>query len=253
MAKFGLLPLVRSVAQSRGYDVVKARTKVPIPLDFDKSTSGVIPKVVPYTMMSIEKLGAVCDAASYVAANKIPGDIVECGVWRGGGMMACAYLMLEAGQTDRHIYLFDTFEGLPKPTNEDVTYDGREATAMHVPMGEIGSDWCRAELDEVTANMRRTGYPEDKIHFVKGMVEETIPDNAPETIALLHLDTDWYTSTKHEMLHLFPRISVGGVLIIDDYGDWMGARKAVDEYVAANNVTMFLARVDGSRVGVKLK
>ena len=101
--------------------------------------------------------------------------------------------------------------------------------------------------------MYSTGYDKSKIHLVKGKVEETIPKTLPERIALLRLDTDWYASTKHEMLHLFPRLVPGGVLILDDYGSWLGARKAVDEYIAENKVKIFLCRVDNSgRVAVKL-
>ena len=79
-----------------------------------------------------------------------------------------------------------------------------------------------------------TGYPEEQLHFVRGPVEQTIPDEAPEHLALLRLDTDWYESTRHELEHLFPRLVPGGVLILDDYGHWDGARKAVDEFFAAN-------------------
>jgi hypothetical protein len=98
-----------------------------------------------------------------------------------------------------------------------------------------------------------TGYNRDKFHFVQGMVEDTLPEKAPEQIALLRLDTDWYESTRHELIHLFPRLSRGGVLIIDDYGDWEGARKAVDEYIAQHNVAILLNRIDHTgRIGVKL-
>ena len=77
-----------------------------------------------------------------------------------------------------------------------------------------------------------TGYPPERIHFVRGPVEETLPAGAPDEIALLRLDTDWYESTRHELEHLYPRLAAGGVLLVDDYGHWEGARKAVDEYFA---------------------
>jgi hypothetical protein len=91
------------------------------------------------------------------------------------------------------------------------------------------------------------------VRLVKGKVEDTVPKNAPEKIALLRLDTDWYESTRHELVHLFPRLLPGGVLIIDDYGHWQGARKAVDEYIAGNQVKILLNRVDYTgRIGVKI-
>jgi hypothetical protein len=86
-----------------------------------------------------------------------------------------------------------------------------------------------------------------------GKVEDTIPADIPEKIALLRLDTDWYESTKHELIHLFPRLQKGGVLIIDDYGFWKGARKAVDEYFAENNIQILLNRIDDTgRMAIKL-
>src|SRR5207344_857055 len=107
--------------------------------------------------------------------------------------------------------------------------------------------WCRAGFDEVVRNLASTGYPSDRLHFIRGRVEDTIPAGAPEKIALLRLDTDWYESTRHELTHLFPRLSTHGVLIIDDYGHWQGARRAVDEYFSATPILLnaidFTARI----------
>ena len=99
-------------------------------------------------------------------------------------------------------------------------------------------------MKDVRRNVLSTGYPSEKFHFIEGKVEDTIPASAPEKIALLRLDTDWYESTKHEMTHLFPRLASKGILIIDDYSCWDGARKAIDEYMAEHNLRMFLSRVD---------
>jgi hypothetical protein len=104
--------------------------------------------------------------------------------------------------------------------------------------------WCNASIEDVQANMARSSYPSQRIHLVKGPVESTIPGVAPDDIALLRLDTDWYESTRHELEHLFPRLVPGGVLIIDDYGHWQGARQAVDEYLAKSDVPILLNRVD---------
>ena len=104
--------------------------------------------------------------------------------------------------------------------------------------------WCVASVESVRKNIVSTGYPESKIHLVKGKVEESVPLHAPERIALLRLDTDWYESTKHEMTHLYPRLVPNGVLIIDDYGHWQGAREAVDEYFAGQKFKPLLNRLD---------
>jgi O-methyltransferase len=108
-------------------------------------------------------------------------------------------------------------------------------------------------LDIVMEAIESTAYPSEKVHYIKGMVEQTIPEFVPKKIALLRLDTDWYESTKHELEHLFPRLSKGGVLIIDDYGHWQGARKAVEEYLKKNDVKILLNRIDYTgRMGVKI-
>jgi hypothetical protein len=97
-----------------------------------------------------------------------------------------------------------------------------------------------------------TGYPPEKVHFVKGMVEDTIPEQSPDGIALLRLDTDWYQSTKLELLHLYPRLANQGVLIIDDYGHWQGARRAVDEFISELRDPILLHRIDYTgRIAIK--
>jgi O-methyltransferase len=97
-----------------------------------------------------------------------------------------------------------------------------------------------------------TGYDAARLHFVKGKVEDTLPAEAPPQICLLRLDTDWYESTRHELRHLYPRLARGGVLIIDDYGHWQGARQATDEYLAEQRIPLLLNRIDyGARIALK--
>ena len=191
----------------------------------------IINRVRRYTMTSPARLTALCDALDYVVEYKIPGDFVECGVWKGGSSMAAALRLLRLGRLDISLYLFDTYEGMTAPTAHDRSrISGFSAALMLKHAPTHAKLLARAPLEEVQQNMTATGYPEDMIYFVKGPVEKTVPAHAPEQISLLRLDTDWYASTKHELTHLFPRVSSGGVLIIDDYGDWEGARKATDEY-----------------------
>ncbi len=211
-----------------------------MPPDFDRTTVELVRRVQPYTMTSPERIGALQNAVRYVVASNIPGDIVECGVWKGGSMMAVA-LTLQALGAQRHLHLFDTFEGMTVPTAVDRNIKGELAASLMVAKQGV---WARSPLDEVQDAIRSTGYDERLINYVKGPVEETLPGHAPSSIALLHLDTDWYESTKHELRHLFPRLNVGGVLLIDDYGHWEGARKAVDEYIAENRLPLLLHRID---------
>lgn len=159
--------------------------------------------------------------------------------------MAVALTLLSENVTNRDLYLFDTFEGMTMPSAHDRTTDGTSAQ-VHLKRNKNKSGiWCVAGEDEVQENMASTGYPLNHIHLVKGPVEETIPKQNPNApIALLRLDTDWYGSTKHELVHLFPRLSDGGILIIDDYGHWEGAKKAVDEYFGDQPQTYYMHRID---------
>ena len=214
------------------------------PLEFDAATTEIIRQVSPFTMTSTERIFALKNAVEYVTKYDIAGDIVECGVWKGGSMMAVALTLLNLG-AKRRLYLFDTFEGMTAPTQVDCNSLGQRASRLLETEEKSHSwIWAYSPLEEVKANLRRTGYDESLITYVKGPVEETIPANAPAAIAILRLDTDWYESTRHELLHLFPRLSRGGVLIIDDYGHWEGARKAVDEFIAATNLPVLLNRID---------
>jgi hypothetical protein len=167
-------------------------------------------------------------------------------------MMAVAHTLLALNHT-RHLYLFDTFEGMTNPSEADVAITGSTATELlqQSRKEDSNSVWCYASLTEVETAFAAIEYDPSKIHFIKGRVEETIPTNAPEKIALLRLDTDWYESTRHELIHLFPRLSPGGVIIIDDYGHWQGARKAVDEYFDEHQIKILLNRIDYTgRIGV---
>ena len=223
--------------------------------DVGPADLAVIEEVWPYTRLSPERLHAFMEATRYVAHHRIPGAIVECGVWKGGAVMASIRALQSLGATDREYYLYDTFEGMTEPEEVDRRSDGVAASKLlrETRNDDTGSYWCRAEVDEVRGNVLGTGYDAGRIRFVKGRVEDTLPGTIPEQVAILRLDTDFYASTKHELEHLFPRLVRGGVLIIDDYGFWEGARKAVDEYLAAHAVPILLTRTDSSgRVGIKL-
>jgi O-methyltransferase len=221
------------------------------PLDFDEADIDLCLRVAPYTMTPPPRIYALARAVEHVVAHEVPGEIVECGVWRGGSMMAVALTLLRLGVTDRDLYLFDTFEGMTEPGNQDVKHSGERAA--EVLAGKSRAHYrAVAPLEQVREAVLGVGYPAAKIHFVQGPVEKTLPENAPDRIALLRLDTDWYSSTKHELVHLYPLLARGGVLIVDDYGYWRGVRQAVDEYVAENDLPLLLNRIDNSvRIAVK--
>lgn len=250
------LRILQGVAHRFGYNLTPYWRGKPFPEnpDFSEDDSEIIRFCRPFTMTSPERLYALMNAVRYVVTHNIPGQIVECGVWRGGSMMAVARTLLGLGCADRDLYLFDTYEGMTKPVRDDKDFAGNDAGAEFsaTQTGPDSSDYCYAGLEDVRKNLSRTGYPTERLHFIKGKVENTIPEGSPEHIALLRLDTDWYESTKHELVHLFPRLAVGGVLIIDDYGHWQGCKKAVDEYFADANIPILLNRIDYTgRIGIR--
>lgn len=248
-------PKIKRVARAIGVKPSQSRPVKNMPSDFDEQTTLIVNTVNEYTMTSPERIQALVNAIRYVVANNIEGDFVECGVWRGGSTMAAAMTLKDLGDDRRSLYLYDTFEGMSAPTAEDVGSDGRKAAEKFYKrnLSEDTSDWCRSPIDEVKSNLASTGYPAEKMHFIKGKVEDVLPDQMPAgPIAILRLDTDWYESTRHEMLHLYPRLVKNGVLIIDDYGDWQGAKKAIDEYIAEHNLCLLLNRIDHTgRIAVK--
>ena len=210
--------------------------------------------VRPYTMTSPERVRALCSAVRYIEQAGIKGAVVECGVWRGGSMMAVARTLSNIGSTHRDLYLFDTFEGMTEPGPHDIALTGETAKCLLEQSDRTEDDpvWCYAPIERVAKALSLTGYPSELLHLIPGRVEETLATAAPGRIALLRLDTDWYESTREEMNVLFPRLVRGGVLIIDDYGHWQGARRAVDEYVKTHQLKLLLHPIDYTgRIGVK--
>jgi len=225
----------------------------------------ILPKCAPNCMATnfgaFDVIYSAYNNIKYIVENNIPGDIVECGVWKGGIMQLAALTLAALGDTSRSIYLYDTFEGMPEPGKFDVDWNGNSPHKKWESMQwenitSVGSRFgFGGTLETVSSVMNETSYPVDNFVYVKGMVETTIPNISPSKIAYLRLDTDWYSSTAHELEHLYPLLSLGGVLVIDDYGYYKGSRKATDEYFKKNKVKMLLSRVShlGVREGVKQK
>jgi O-methyltransferase len=199
-----------------------------------------------YTMTSPQRGYGLYLAVDHVCRAEVYGDFIECGVWRGGSTMLAALTFLARGCTP-DLWLYDTFAGMTRPSDSDyrlVSRSGGNAFSMwRSRVRDDGSNaWCFSSLEDVRSNMLSTGYPPDRLHFVSGKVEETLPKSHHERVSILRLDTDWYESTRIELETLYPRLMRGGVLILDDYGHWAGARKAVDDYFAAT--PLLLAPLD---------
>ena len=237
--------LIKSLLRRAGYELTPVRDDSHDELaDLEPWQREIIVRVQPLTMTGIARSAALVHAVTHLSRRGVPGDIAECGVWRGGSMMAVALTLLSLGDTGRELWLYDTFAGMTAPSDSDVSHDGRPAMAEFAKHQEAGGGWCSSGLQEVRKNLESTGYPMNRVHFVEGKVEETIPAATPGPLALLRLDTDWYESTRHELRHLFPLLHEDGILLIDDYGHWQGARRAVDEFFSRAVHPVYFQRID---------
>jgi predicted O-methyltransferase YrrM len=190
--------------------------------------------VRPFTMSGPARLRALYEAVEHVSENGIPGSIMECGAARGGSSALLGIAIKNTGG-GRTLWVLDTFEGIPAPTRSD-------------PDHEIAAPYTgrfRGEIADVASLLDRVGIL-DHAELVKGRFEDTIPRLAPGPIAVLHIDGDWYSSVKVCLDYLYDRVAPGGIIQIDDYGHWEGARKAVDEFLAARKITEPLRYVDYS-------
>lgn len=213
--------------------------------DFSANDWEIINFVKPYTMTSVERLKSLIDAVSYIIGNRIEGDFVECGTWKGGSVMCMQKKLIELNQTDRNFWVFDTFEGMPEPDSVDKNFKQTSAQKLlSEEEKEKSLTWAYSNYEETTRNILSSGYPAKNINFIKGLVEDTIPQTPIDKIAILRLDTDWYSSTKFELEQLYPKLVKGGIMIIDDYGHWEGCKKAVDEYFTNNGISIFINRID---------
>ncbi|MHA1528993.1 MAG: TylF/MycF/NovP-related O-methyltransferase [Alphaproteobacteria bacterium] len=240
---------IRFAFRKLGFDLVRCNEAgIYFPPDFEDRHRTIVERVKSYTVTSNERIYALIEAVRHILANDIPGDFVECGVYKGGSMMTIALALLSEQVSNRELYLFDTFEGMPKPDERDLYFNGVPAIGdfNRMRLTDHSSKWLNAPQEAVRQAMSLTGYPDARIHYVKGLVEDTIPTQAPRSIALLRLDTDWYQSTKHEIDHLYQRVSPDGIVIIDDYGHFRGSRQAVDEFFQNSDNPPFLHRIDYS-------
>ncbi len=197
-------------------------------IDIEEEFYSLWRQVERYTMISLERGYSIYKSVEYIVKNGIDGSFVECGVWKGGASMLMALSLRAFGGSLRRIYLYDTFAGMTPPTDDDrIAWNGHH----------VAENWSRFQSwavpkREVMSNFLQIDYPIDLILPIQGDVKATLRKRIPDEISLLRLDTDWYESTAEELSVLYPRLERGGVLLIDDYGHFTGARKAVDEYFA---------------------
>ena len=241
--------IIKYILKIFGLKINKIKKDV-YPIDINNNFIEEYKMIEAYTATSIERVYALKSAITYIIKNKIKGDFVECGVWKGGSCMLMAKTLMNEGEKERKIWMYDTFDGMTEPTDDDCEIETNVSGSDLLKNTPKNTDkfnmWAYAPLEMVKKNMKKTMFPEERIHFIEGKVENTLSRVKPQNIALLRLDTDWYESTKCELEQLYPLLSIGGVLIVDDYGHFSGAKKAVDQYFSKANVKPLMNRIDYS-------
>jgi hypothetical protein len=231
--------LIKKIIKIFGYEIISnndwLRKNENYIAEISKKESTILNNIKDYTMTSIPSQWSLIQSINHVIRNNVEGSFVECGIFRGGNIILMSKLLEEHG-IEKNIFAYDTFEGMPLPGIDDLDLRGNSSIDKFLELKNSekeGSQWCYCNIQDVKNNIKKFNINYLKnINFIKGKVEKTLLDikNLPKKISLLRLDTDFYSSTKIELNILFPLLEKNGILIVDDYGHFMGAKKAVDEY-----------------------
>jgi O-methyltransferase len=229
-----LRAIVRAI-ESRGITMVRRYPFIP-----EHRQQGIDWPLFGFTQTGRDRLDCLQQCIETIVAEDIPGDIVETGVWHGGSMMLASAVLDSLGDSQRRIWCCDSFEGMPVPTVHDQSFSGSEDFS--------DLDYIRVGLERVKDNFRRFRVLTDRVHFLKGWFSATLPTAPIEQIALLRLDGDLYESTRDALVPLYPRVSSGGFVLVDDYNSWPGCKQAVTEYRSDHGITAPIVPIDGHAV-----
>jgi hypothetical protein len=198
------------------------------------------------TMLPLVRLDNIRFCIESILQDQIPGDLIETGVWRGGGCIFMRGCLKAAGSEDRVVWVADSFEGLPDP---DPSHE-KEAEFHKSPMMQKAFRKLAAGLEEVQANFKAYGLLDQNVRFLKGWFKDTLPHAPIDRLALIRLDGDYYESTLDALSALYHRLAPGGFVIVDDYGEdlWTDCRKAIEEFRAAHGIAEPLVKVDAKCV-----
>ena len=191
------------------------------------------------TMIGLRRLDNLQECIEAVVADDVPGDVLEAGVWRGGAGILMRAVLEVLGDTQRTVWMADSFQGLPKPRPEHPADAGDEHWTQ---------PFLAVSLDEVKRNFARYDLLDDRVRFLEGWFSDTLPSSPIEQLAVLRADGDMYGSTMDVLDALYAKVSVGGFVIIDDYGEIAQCRAAVEDFRAAHGISEPLQRIDGSGV-----
>ena len=208
-----------------------------------ENTNYIYEQITNYTMCRPERFLRFCQ--SILDTKTLEGCIVECGVWKGGMICGAAKYAID-NNINRTFYGFDSYEGFPEPTENDiVAYTGKKALELdNWGMKKDGN----APLNNLYECMTNLNIPNETIIPIKGWFKDTVPNFTQNKIIILRLDGDWYDSTKVCLENLYDKVVPGGIIILDDYGYWKGCKEATDEFLASKNINVVLNKTDFSEV-----
>ena len=232
-------PVIRyglDVLARRGYKLVRH-----VPFDKEKRDLGLDWPAAAETMIGMQRLTSLQHCVETVLAEDVPGDLVECGVWRGGACILMRAVLAAYADPERCVWVADSFAGVPKPDAEN--YSADENMRLHLLADVLGVSEA-----SVRANFMRYGLLDERVRFLPGWFKDTLEASPISSIAVLRLDGDLYESTIQALNALYPRLSVGGYCIIDDYHPIKACRQAVSDYRERHNILAQFIEIDGSAV-----
>lgn len=193
-----------------------------------------------HTMVGIKRLDNLHYCIEDILRNNVPGDLIETGVWRGGTTIFMRAVLKAYGIMNRCVWVADSFEGLPPPNADAYPLDAGDRLHEYAELA--------VSLAEVKSNFKRYGLLDDKVRFLKGWFRESLPTAPIDQLAVLRLDGDMYESTRDALVHLYPKVSVGGYVIVDDYGAISACRHAVHDYRHAERIDEEIHPIDWTGV-----
>jgi macrocin-O-methyltransferase TylF-like protien len=193
-----------------------------------------------HTMIGVKRLANLRRLSEAVIQNKIPGDFIETGVWRGGACILMRAVLKAYGVTDRRVWVADSFQGVPPP---DLQHYPADVDSTYHTFEELS-----VSFETVRRNFEKYGLLDDQVVFLKGWFKDTLPTAPIDRLALLRLDGDLYESTIVALTTLYDRLSPGGYVIVDDYHVVPGCKRAIGDFLASRKITSGLSEIDG--VGV---
>jgi O-methyltransferase len=240
-AKDLYLDLLKKCLTDLIYADVQEKSNIHLePFDESKRINGIDHPTYAHTMIGLKRLDNLQFCIENILANNTPGDFIETGVWRGGAVIFMRGVLKAYSDHKRFVWAADSFEGLPMPDID--RYPADEGDLHHE------NKFLAVSLEQVKANFEKYGLLDEQVKFLKGWFKDTLPNASIKNLALIRLDGDMYESTMDALTHLYPKLSKGGFLIVDDYGAIPSCRQAIEDYRRANFITDEIKTIDWTGV-----